>query len=65
MLNGKNLIILLIVGLKKMSEDFPKPYKCLRGNNNVKVDLSNYATETDLKTVTGFDTRCINSCGIL
>ena len=48
-----------------MSEDFPKPCKSLRGNINVKVDLSNYATKTDLKTVTGVDTRCINSCGIL
>ena len=33
-----------------MSEYFPKPFKS-GGNINVKVDLSNYATKTDLKTI--------------
>ena len=28
---------------------FPKPYEPLGGDTNVKVDLSNYATKTDLK----------------
>ena len=32
-----------------MSQFFPKLYKSFGGNINVKVDLSNYATKTDLK----------------
>ena len=39
-----------------MSQYFPKPFKILGGNINVKVDLSNYATETDLKNITHIDT---------
>ena len=39
-----------------MSQHFPKPFKNLGGNINVKVDLSNYATKTDLKNVTHVDT---------
>ena len=39
-----------------MSEYFPKPFKSFGGNINVKVDLSNYATKTDLKNVTHVDT---------
>ena len=39
-----------------MSQYFPKPYEPFRGNINVKVDLSNYATKTDLKNVTHVDT---------
>ena len=35
-----------------MSQYFPKPFRSFGGNINVKVDLSNYATKTDLKTVT-------------
>ena len=31
-------------------------FRSFRGNINVKVDLSNYATKTDLKTVTHVDT---------
>ena len=31
-------------------------FRSFRGNVNVKVDLSNYATKTDLKTVTHVDT---------
>ena len=58
MLNGKDMIILLIVGLikktlYKISQYFPKPYKNFGGNINVKVDLSNYATKTDLRNATG------------
>ena len=34
-----------------MSQYFPKPYEPFRGDINVKVDLSNYATKTDLKCV--------------
>ena len=39
-----------------MSQYFPKPFRRFGGNINVKVDLSNYATKTDLKTVTHVDT---------
>ena len=39
-----------------MSQHFPKPFKSFRGNINVKVDLSNYATKPDLKNVTHADT---------
>ena len=39
-----------------MSQYFPKPFRSFEGNINVKVDLSNYATKTDLKNVTNFNT---------
>ena len=39
-----------------MSQYFPKLFKSFGRNINVKVDLSNYATETDLKNVTHVDT---------
>ena len=35
-----------------MSQHFPKPFRSFGGNINVKADLSNYATKTDLKNVT-------------
>ena len=35
-----------------MTQYFPKPFRSFGGNINVKVDLSNYATKTDLKKVT-------------
>ena len=35
-----------------MSQYFPKPFRNFRENINVKVDLSNYATKTDLKNMT-------------
>ena len=35
---------------------FPKPFRSFGRNINIKVDLSNYATKTDLKTVTHVDT---------
>ena len=34
-----------------MSQYFPKPYERFGGDINVKVDLSNYATKTDLKNI--------------
>ena len=34
---------------------FPKPFKSFGENINVKVDLSNYATKTDLENVTHVD----------
>ena len=39
-----------------MSQCFSKPFRSFGGNINVKVDLSNYATKTDLKNVTHVDT---------
>ena len=39
-----------------MSQYFPKPFRRFGGNINVNVDLSNYATKTDLKNVTHVDT---------
>ena len=38
-----------------MSEYFPKP-KILRANVKVELDLSSYATKTDLKNATDADT---------
>ena len=38
-----------------MSQYFPKPYEPSGGDINVKVDLSNYATKTDLRNVTHVD----------
>ena len=40
----------------KNSLYFPKPFRSFGGNIIVKVDLSNYATKTDLKNVTHVDT---------
>ena len=39
-----------------MSQQFPKPFRNFGVNINVKVDLSNYATKTDLKNLTHVDT---------
>ena len=39
-----------------MSQYFPKPFRSLEGNISVKVDLSNYAKNTDLRNVTHVDT---------
>ena len=39
-----------------MSYYFPKAFKHFGGNVNVKIDLSNYATKTDLKNVAHVDT---------
>ena len=38
-----------------MSQYFPKPFKNFWGNINVKVDLSNYATEADIKNISHVD----------
>ena len=60
MSNGMAMIIHLIAGLMKttlykMSQYFPKPFETFGGDISVKVDLSNYATKTDLKKATGID----------
>ena len=39
-----------------MRQYFPKPYKPFGGDINVKVDLSNYATKTDIKNISHVDT---------
>ena len=38
-----------------MSQYFPKPFRSFGGNINVKVDLSNYATKTDIKNISHVD----------
>ena len=38
-----------------MSQYFRKPYEPFGGDMNVKINLSNYATKTDLKNVTHVD----------
>ena len=38
-----------------MSQYFHKPYEPFGGDINVKVDLSNYGTKTDLKNVSHVD----------
>ena len=38
-----------------MSQYFPQPYESFGGDINVKVDLSNYATKTDLKNISHID----------
>ena len=39
-----------------MSQYFPKSYEPFGGDINVKVDLSNYATKTDIKNISHVDT---------
>ena len=39
-----------------MSQYFPKTFKSFEGNINVKVDLSNYATKSDIKNISHVDT---------
>ena len=41
----------------KMSQYFPKPFNSHFGDSiKVKIDLSNYATKTDIKNISHFDT---------
>ena len=40
----------------KVSQDFPKPYEPFGGDINIKIDLSNYATKTDIKNISHIDT---------
>ena len=39
-----------------MSQYFPKPCEPFGGDINVKVDLSNYGTKTDIKNISHVDT---------
>ena len=42
-----------------MSQYFPKPFKSRFGDSiKVNIDLSSYATKTDLKNVTHVETSC-------
>ena len=55
------MIIHLIVELikvisYKMSQYFPKQFKSSERNLNVKVDLSNYATKSNMKNISPVDT---------
>ena len=38
-----------------MSQFFPKPYEPFGGDINVKFDLSNYTTKTDIKNIAHID----------
>ena len=42
-----------------MSQYFPKPYEPFGGYINIKVDLSNYATKTDIKNISHADTSSL------
>ena len=39
-----------------MSQYFPTPYEAFSGDINGKIDLSNYATKTDIKNIYHVDT---------
>ena len=39
-----------------MSQYFPKPFSNFRWNINIKADLSNYVTKSDIKNISHFDT---------
>ena len=39
-----------------MRHYFPKPYEAFCGDINVRADLSNYATKTDIKNILHVDT---------
>ena len=39
-----------------MNQYFPKPYEAFSGEINVKVDLFNYATKADIKSISYVDT---------
>ena len=38
-----------------MSQYFPRPYESFGRDINVKVDLTNYATKTDIKNISHVD----------
>ena len=47
--------------LYKMNQYFSEPFEPFSGNISVKLHLSNYATEADLKGATGVDTSNLAS----
>ena len=46
----------LVASKIKMSKYFPKSFRSFGRNINVKVDLSNYATKTDIRNISHVDT---------
>ena len=61
MSNRKDIIIHFIVGLikkpfVKLNQYFPQSFRSFGGNINVKVDLSNYTTQADIKNISHVDT---------
>ena len=40
----------------KMSKYYPEPYQPFGGDINVRVDLSSYATKSDIKNISHVDT---------
>ena len=48
----KTLVALQHIKIRKY---FPKPFRSFWRNINVKVDLSNYATKTDIKKTSDVD----------
>ena len=50
------MILLVAILLYRMSQYFPKPYEPFGWDINVKVDLSNYATKSDIKNISHVDT---------
>ena len=48
-----------------MSQYFPKRYEPFGGDINVKADLSNYATKTDIKNISHVDTSSFSLQSIL
>ena len=44
-----------------MIQYFPKPYEPFGGDINVKVDLSSYATKSDLKDISHVDTSSFDT----
>ena len=39
-----------------MNQYFPKPYEPFGGDINVKIDISNYTTQADIKNISHIDT---------
>ena len=65
MLNGRLMVVDLMTGFikktesnksVKMSQYFPKPYESFGGDINVTVDLSNYATKSDMNSISHVNT---------
>ena len=50
------MILLNAIPLYKMGQYFPKSYEPFGGDINVKVDFSNYATNSDIKNIAYVDT---------
>ena len=55
-IDKKDLIRQACIYRIKMSQYFPKPYEPFGGDINVRADLSNYATKTDIKNISHVDT---------